>query len=559
MYIEDGCVVSVHASAQTALLESGEYVDVTSKGNFSVPSINVKYLGTLEFRQIESYYFTITTAWLELKHKGKILMNNGFIDAGNVDLETLGEIDLNGRGHENNMGPGSPLFDTHGASYGGSGGGAGDTLSYGSVFSPTDMGSGGRGIHGGAGGGFVHFKVGQLMHIDGLVKSFGTAAISSDYGGGSGGTVFIEAYNMAGHGTLDVSGGQGSGHGCGGSGGRIAAHIGFKNDYGGYYKAHGGNRGLSTSSTSCDGGPGTIYKYESSRGPQYRELKYNPRLNVTTVNPEHSKLTVDNADLLTQNPAMIMEHDTIYYEFDEIQVEGHSYVHFYHPQNTENVTVIIHELTGNKKGFVRVQSRQQVFVDFVESTHTYFDAPCGFHVDSGGELVMPTVIYITTEKFILGGRLVGVETIILERGAELVIQEHAHTQSVQSIGFFYLDTGAVSYIPGYITTGTVYVNNKGKITIQINPVIPTISTGSFHVKNGGVVTMATLYTVLNSTDLVVEKGAVITGDGLGHSIGEGDGTATSGSGAGYASNGKYIRYLTFMNVVIKIDFDIMLL
>jgi hypothetical protein len=64
-----------------------------------------------------------------------------------------------------------------------------------------------------------------------------------------------------------------TGSGGGGSGGRIAALIDFDNSYGGDYLAQGGTG----QSTDRVGGPGTIYKYESNHGPQYRELKYNPR------------------------------------------------------------------------------------------------------------------------------------------------------------------------------------------------------------------------------------------------------------------------------------------
>jgi hypothetical protein len=126
------------------------------------------------------------------------------------------------------------------------------------------------------------------------------------------------------------------------------------------------------------GGPGTIYKYESSRGPrgpQYRELKYNPRLNKTDVEPEHQKLTINNGNWKTTNPGVVMEENSDYYEFD---VERYSYVRFYHPGTADVTQVKIHELTGNRKAMV---SRQQVMVNFVEATHTYLDSPCGFHVD----------------------------------------------------------------------------------------------------------------------------------------------------------------------------------
>jgi hypothetical protein len=45
-------------------------------------------------------------------------------------------------------------------------------------------------------------------------------------------------------------------------------------------------------------------------------------MNKTLIEPEHSKLLVDNGNLTTDNPAMVMENNSIYYEFDEVQVEG---------------------------------------------------------------------------------------------------------------------------------------------------------------------------------------------------------------------------------------------
>jgi hypothetical protein len=109
---------------------------------------------------------------------------------------------------------------------------------------------------------------------------------------------------------------------------------------------------------------------------------------------------------------------------------------------------MIHELTGNKKGMVRVQKRQQIIVEFVESTHTYIDAPCGFHVDVGGELVMPTDFFLTTERFILSGRMVGVENLFIERNAELTLSEQAHTSQLKSLVMWYTDAPYDSGDPG---------------------------------------------------------------------------------------------------------------
>ena len=70
------------------------------------------------------------------------------------------------------------------------------------------------------------------------------------------------------------------------------------------------------------GAAGTVYKYESRRGPQYRELKYNPDANLTSFKPQHAKVKVDNENNNVATPTVIMENQTVFYEFDEMQVEG---------------------------------------------------------------------------------------------------------------------------------------------------------------------------------------------------------------------------------------------
>ncbi|KAK3101710.1 hypothetical protein FSP39_005732 [Pinctada imbricata] len=533
-YTEDKAVVLVEATSQTALLENGNYSYISDEGNFSLPTINIKMDGVLEFRRIIND-FTITASFMELKYKANVYMNHGTIDAGELDLESEAQINLDGKGHKASQGPGAGT-STIGGSYGGVAGGASDGKPYGSLFTPIDLGSGGGGSLGGSGGGFINLKIGRRCHIDGAVKSYGYDA-GTNCGGGSGGSIFVEAYNFSGHGVLDASGGDGEGSGNGGSGGRIALHISARNIYGGQYLAHGGTGGSSTNHTISDGGPGTIYKYESARGPTYRDLKYNPRLNATLIQPEHRKLTVENADLKTINPAMVMENNSIYYEFDEVQVEGYAYVHFYHPTGVHNVTVIIHELTGNKKGMVRVQSRQQVIIHYVESTNTYLDAPCGFHVDSGGEIVLPTDVYITAERTILAGRMIGVEHFVIERQAEFLIMEHAHTKDIKSLTLWYTDSGAQSYTPGLVEISDVIINNKGILTLLIDPLSPTLSSGTTTVKNGGIVQTDTMSVHFITADLDIEKGGFI--DGEGHGYGKGQGLGAGGTGSHDSAGGSY--------------------
>lgn len=532
LYVEDNCNLIVTSTAQTAQLQNEHKVDTSAEGNFELPTINVKRDGILEFSKITTD-FTIGAAFLEMKYGSKILMNHGFIVAGDVDMETSSRFSLEGKGHGAETGDGKGL-GSNGGSYGGVGGGADDLSSYGSVFDPYHLGSGGSGTDGGSGGGFVNFTIGKSFHIDGYVDAYGTAGTGNG-GGGSGGSIFIKAYNMSGRGVLDVSGGDGSGSGCGGSGGRIAAHIDRQNLFVGKYLSHGGYSGNNLA--QCIGGPGTIYKYESARGPQYRELKYNPRLNETIIEPEHRKITIENGEHMTSNPAVVMETDSDFYEFEELQVEGYSYVHFYHPVSAQTVTVIIHELTGNRKGMIRVQSAQQVVINFVEATHTYLDAPCGFHVDPDGEIVLPSTVVILTEQTILGGAMIGVEELFIERDAEFIMDNNACTDSLENF-----ETGATgSRNTGILNIPAIAVNNLGIFTVDMNPIHPTIKSGYFTVRNGGLLAANSFQITMETAYLDVEYGGSIDGSEQGYPAEDGPGAGSANSydasGGALASRG----------------------
>lgn len=71
---------------------------------------------------------------------------------------------------------------------------------------------------------------------------------------------------------------------------------------------------------SYAGAAGTVYKYESRRGPQYRELKYNPNGNFSYFKAQHSKVKIDNENINVVIHSVIMEDETVFYEFDEMQV-----------------------------------------------------------------------------------------------------------------------------------------------------------------------------------------------------------------------------------------------
>ena len=97
------------------------------------------------------------------------------------------------------------------------------------MYLPTHPGSGGgNGLGtGGRGGGYLVWKNGKNLWIDGELTLEGQAGTGQGGGGGSGGGLYIHTLNFTGYGHVDCHGGMGSNGGGGGSGGRMAIHIDF--------------------------------------------------------------------------------------------------------------------------------------------------------------------------------------------------------------------------------------------------------------------------------------------------------------------------------------------
>ena len=557
LYIENVATMTVTSTVQTALLEEQQHVHVSQEGNFSVPRLYVKQDGNIDFTLV-SDDILIDATFLEIKYEGLMQMNHGFILSDEADIESDGVLNLDGGGHGGEMGKGAGTtagsYGT-GASHGGVGGsetGTDPASTYGSVFNPSDLGSGGGndGGQGGSGGGALRWDVGRVIHINGLISASGTSGTSNS-GGGSGGSIVIQATNMTGHGEIRASGGDGAGYGGGGAGGRIAVRIDYQNNFGGQYTARGGSY---TKTSSLDhmgnGAGGTVYKFESRRGPQYRDYKYlDIGHNVTKIKPEHSKLTVDNGLIDVCHPVVIMEEDLWFYEFDEVQVEGYSCVHFYLSDSIRNVTAVIHELTGDKKGLIRVQRRQRLFVNIVESTHTYLDAPCGFLVDWGGDLVLPTTVIIRAENVVIEGQLSGVQDLTVERDGQIEFSGRAFSSLLPPSSEWYIDEAYDTSNTGAIFFASLAVNNQGALLFSSTTGEPSVDTGLLIVRKGGSLTIECEKINMNSTDVIVECGAAVTADGSGFTSGEGPGAGSGSTGGSHASHGKRYRHVTLIHVL----------
>lgn len=179
-------------------------------------------------------------------------------------IQPGGAITFDGDGFGGDVGPGRGIFIPSGGGGGGHGGdgsagspiGASGGSSYDSITAPTQAGSGGGGVSftpGSAGGGALQLNVTGTLMVNGPITANGMPANTNGAGGGSGGSLFINAGTLGGSAKISVDGGNGDPLAAGGGGGgRIALY--FNSDtFTGTLSARGG------AGVGLSGGAGTIY------------------------------------------------------------------------------------------------------------------------------------------------------------------------------------------------------------------------------------------------------------------------------------------------------------
>lgn len=191
--------------------------------------------------------------------------------SGNADIQSGGSINVDGKGFTTGNGTGKGTNpggqQGGGGGYGGDGGTGTNTgtggAGYGSITAPTSIGSPGGGPGSpGSGGGAIRLTVAGTLTVNGTLTANGNNG-PTDNGGGSGGSIYLDATSgtITGGGTIRANGGSGGGSGCcnwgagGGGGGRVALYY-TTNTFSGTNSAYSGARG---SVNATPGGAGTIY------------------------------------------------------------------------------------------------------------------------------------------------------------------------------------------------------------------------------------------------------------------------------------------------------------
>jgi hypothetical protein len=110
-----------HVVFQTALIENGTYVMMTTPGNFTFTRVIGERRSLVEFSQVVGE-MSISCADLIVKYEGELFMNDADIYSTRAIVESQAMFHLNGAGLPAETGPGATLADGTGAGHGGWGG-----------------------------------------------------------------------------------------------------------------------------------------------------------------------------------------------------------------------------------------------------------------------------------------------------------------------------------------------------------------------------------------------------------------------------------------------------
>lgn len=211
------------------------------KKNFVNGGSTITLTGMLEVSSGTILVEGDTTTW----HNGINDGNGISIIASTISVNADGRISADGQGFTPERGPGRGTFNAAGAAHGGKSERS-NSNTYGSAVTPLSLGSGGYASFEDAAGGGALRLIASTIRVDGKVSANGLFLYLSGYqgGGGSGGSLLVEASRLEGTGTFEARGGSVVGPDWGsGGGGRISLVNVSSYAFSGTLSVNGGEHG----------------------------------------------------------------------------------------------------------------------------------------------------------------------------------------------------------------------------------------------------------------------------------------------------------------------------
>ena len=479
---------SVTTVADTAVF--GNDVTKIAVGNFKIG-----YKAHVTFDQselaIESTSFTMDSlSTLVLGGQKKKLT----LTSGAVYIQDGAVISVAGGGNLDD-GTGS-TSGTAGASYGGVGGNS-SVATYGSALQPVDYGSGSTDCRG---GGIVRLVVSGTAEIDGLLSAAGQG--SNMTGGASGGSIYVEAATLQGHGQLVADGGD-SEAGGGGGGGRIAIHVTTLSSFLGHVTAYGGT------GMQADGAAGSIYKqYQQSGGAQFKTI------------------TIDNngrpSDSYSHVPGITSITDLFLYGYGQVKFDMSS-------------LITIGKVTGDYTGTLTISAGQRYSIATSYGTLSPYGLQFKLKIEEGGQATIPSKILLTDNdstgqdwnNLEVYGTVIGVREMTVASGGKVLV----HSRSRSGVDSNNLNAA------GTLGFNTIDVTTDGVLELALDSVdmYNVVMVKKLSVKYGG--TVQGRHLVINSPNIQVSSGGSLHVNGGNLNPGAAPGEAGM-SGAGGSLGGK---------------------
>ena len=479
----------------------------------STGSLNLKFAAT-----IKADYFEVNSSIIHIELESDLSCSG----VNRPDSDTMDVTDGSGKFGGKEIG---------GAGHGGVGGGSKDLSGspYNSLYFPEKSGSRGTVKDGtklgGKGGGRIHLRVGSQLINDGKLSADGEPA-NSEGGGGSGGSILVETYDIEGYGEISSKGGYGSGNHGGGSGGLIAILSTSKIFFRGDYLVYGG-RGASDKYSA---GSGIVYLKDNRLGKIYKRLLLNNN------GLPHDKMTT------------IDEKPMTYHYFDEVHLDGNAALHMI----DDNIPVLleIDQLFGDGTGLLHIHMTQQLKAEYKTTIRHAITAGVNFIIDQGAEILFPSIVYIYGDGIYLTGltkspslavfgTLTGISDLILSFEKFIYFGPESNTAFKSNNGEYLYKTD-----PRTIKFGTIDCKSLSELRSAPDINIE-IESAKIDMRYQSKISSETIYVIAGI--FRIEAGAILSSsaierpeDVLDEEMGVGldaVNPVTIGTGAGYASTG----------------------
>ncbi|XP_077861760.1 LOW QUALITY PROTEIN: uncharacterized protein LOC100369350 [Saccoglossus kowalevskii] len=484
--------------------------DLSLPGSYAFNRLEVGVDATLT---LEAADVSIVSVDVTVKSGGLIQMTSLYktlhVIANATYIESEGLVSVNEGGHIE--GTGRPSDSTNGASHGGEGGYMNEPVGevYGSTMLPSEFGSGcGSAVNQSRGGGILTFAVNGAFVLEGILSSNGGDG-SVGCGGGSGGSVLVEAGKVEGHGQVTAHGGSGAANiSAGGSGGRVALYSDDVSLFSGDILAYGGHGTL-------PGAAGTAYMKYTEYGLLTDYIIIN---NNNQQTPSNTIILNDQDQFINIANLKILKHG---------RLEGRNWQ-----------TIDVGQLVGDNTGTIIVIDHQNMSIATSFGTSQPYILHSSIIVEENGELRLPSWVYIDalqtkTSSIVLKGILNGAQDLVVGDNAVFEVYQTAHSALSDGDEYLYIDD------PGTLTFNSINILSNGKILFNTDAdiVVNLIVVSSVNVKYRGLISGKRLNMITAALQVDYEGMIMVDGGGYVADTGPGAGVYNDAGGSGASHGG----------------------